>query len=35
MITKLKIDKDREGILERIARGREAKKGRGEKEGEK
>ncbi len=35
MITKLKIDKDRERILERIARGREAKKGRGEKEGEK
>jgi len=29
MITKLKVDKDRESILERIAKGREAKKARG------
>ena len=32
MITKLKLDKDRENILERIAKGREVKKARGKKD---
>ena len=32
MVTKLKLDKDRENILERIAKGREAKAKREEKE---
>lgn len=32
VITKLKLDKDRENILERIAKGREEKKGRSKKE---
>ena len=31
VITKLKLDKDRENILERIAKGREEKKERGRK----
>ena len=32
VITKLKLDKDRENILERIAKGREEKKAKGKKE---
>ena len=34
MITKLKLDKDRESILERIAKGREEKRKRAGREGE-